>query len=315
VSANLHQTGTSITDGAESASSWRTKRGYFIRVLSDLPDSFSIPIPQDEWRRAVFIPGVEDDTCREYRYPPRIYLVTSNTLAIFTQPGSAERPFVIRFVDLAEVHSYKTRLDGALEITANDETRQFRYSPVQGGYVDSVLYCLRSLWLGPNTIKNDDDDQTSQGIELTPRYRYVLESELDAGEQVCGLCYQPPREHRLRRLLMRRSRWIATFCLVLTDRRLMLITYGSARDAFSVSIRYALRSRIEAAATEIAENVSGILHLTLSVDARKLWHFSIEPEGVSSLLALIEEIPSANTSDAEIPQIPAAHESSTTETP
>jgi hypothetical protein len=87
----------------------------------------------------------------------------------------------------------------------------------------------------------------------------------------------------------------------------MLITYGGVKEAFSVSVRYALRSRIEAAATEIAENVDGIHHLTLSVHVTKLWHLSIGQQGVPSLLALIRQLPLANAADGREPHGPLVH--------
>lgn len=276
-----------------TSGSWRLRSGFNLQSISDAPSDFPVPVPESLWVRAIFIPSDRQDTSRPDSYPPRIYVLTQNSLAIFSHPMSDECHFLAKIADLVEVGCYRAPLFGALELSASDARRSFRYGVVQHPYMDSLLRSLRSLWLHPSRMEDGEVDLSKEKPELSQKCRHVLENEFDVGENILRVCFQPARGGKTRRFLITTSLWMSAFWLILTDRRLMLIAYGegSSNDSSSMSVRYASRSDVEVTLLERTDDPPGGFRLQLRICKSRAWDLCIEKEQASSLFALLNHLP------------------------
>jgi hypothetical protein len=180
----------------------RLRSGYQLNAASDIPQDF--PIPISAWRAAVFIPGETQEYPQFLAFPPRIYVLTSDTLSVFSYPAFKEAPLVVPLCELLEVELQKASFIGVLRLWRKDGFLRFRYNSVHEKHMNGFLRELRFTWLGrghAGTIRNQFQFQQALEICVTAHFtrcgpnwaqgrhftRFLFPSSLAASPKNSGL--------------------------------------------------------------------------------------------------------------------------------
>ncbi len=272
--------------------SHRGRLGYLIHPASDIPGGFRIPIPRDEWSKAIFVPGNMAYCSRSDSYPSRIYILTHDLLAVFGHAEGDECSFVVKLSDLIELRSHKEPRSGVIAFTTNNPSRSFRYSPVQHQCIDSFLMGLRSRWLRSGRIEPRKLDWPREAAELSLSSRFVLENELDPDESIIGMLVQSEASQKWGWTLCNPIPCLETSCLTLTDRRLVWLNcteFAGARPS-SVAVRYTPRKCIIGASAVPGQSHCQPFELTVHLKTEQLWRLSVEQQRTSLMEAILTEL-------------------------
>jgi hypothetical protein len=266
--------------------------GYRIHSPSEVPRDFPPLPPPGEWLAAIFIPGDTEAFWQPPEYPPRIYLLERNSLAIYSHPASCETPFEVPLRDLAGVELQKSLLYGTIEFHTDSASRCFRYSTVHQQVLNPFLRILRRRWLSPREICLRALSVPGAHRASTMRCLHALQMELDSGELLYGLCCQPAIQIKSRTWLFPRSRTTPAILLAATSKRVIAISTGTGEinDPFELVIRYATPSGL--AAVEAQESRAGF-SLNISIRSGCIWKFLFsngQIGAVSSFLAVLERM-------------------------
>jgi hypothetical protein len=266
--------------------------GYLIHPASNIPRGFRIPIPRDEWSKAIFVPGNIACRSRSDSYPSRIYILTHDLLAVFGPAEGNECSFVVKLCDLIELRSQKEPRSGAIVFVMNNPSRSFRYCPVQHQCIDSFLMGLRSRWLRSDRVEPRNVAWPREAAELSLSCRFVLDNELDPDESIIGMLVQSKKSQKRGWALYNPIPCLETSCLTLTDRRLVWLNcteFAGARTS-SVTVRYTPRKCIIGASAVPGQSCSQSFELTVHLKTEQLWRLSVEQQGESLLEALLKEL-------------------------
>jgi hypothetical protein len=240
-----------------------------------------------EWKAAIFMPGDTQDSWLLAEYPPRIYVVTRDALAIYPHPACNDSAFVTPLSELIEIESEKALLYGELDFHTKTRSQSFRYNAVQQRQMSPFLRVLRSLWLPVHNIPLPSvffpEVQSIVGF----RCWYALQEELDPSEKLYNICFQPALQRRKKVWYFTRTQTVPPHLFAVTNRRVMLVSEqtGEANDPYGIQIRHAALSSLMSA--EVCETV---VHrsLSLGLEHGRAWEFLFLPEQAASIASAVE---------------------------
>lgn len=112
-----------------STNSRQYRFAYRILDMSDIPADFSIALPEDERFTAIFMPGDTEAYWLHPDYPPRIYVLTCDTLIVYSHRSSGDPPYVASLKELEEAETQQALLHGIIRFDAEFASRCFRTVP------------------------------------------------------------------------------------------------------------------------------------------------------------------------------------------
>ena len=275
-----------------SCDSQRYRFGYRLQVLSDVPEDFSLPPLKDGWLSAFFMPGDADALWKAQVYPPRIYIVTDDTLMVCSHPNAQEAPFVVRLQDLIEVSTKRGLLHGVLRFHFGDSSQGFQYNGCHQHYVSEFLRVLRSVWLPYCKAALPVAARLETCLGVTYRSWHALQTELDPDEMLYGVCGLPSLRSEKRRLLFQSVQMLPAILLAVTNRRLIAISMG-AGDTDGLYETAVRSTPFRDLAVGTVESDARGLTVSLQHTSERAWRFSFEADQLTSVenfLDLLKQI-------------------------
>jgi hypothetical protein len=278
----------------------RLRSEYQLNAASDIPQDF--PIPISVWRAAVFIPGETQEDPQFLAFPPRIYVLTCDTLSVFSHPTFKEAPLVVPLCEILEVELQKSSFIGILQLWRKDNFLRFHYNSVHQKPMNGFLRELRFMWLG---CGHEGTIQTSIPIPASfrnLRYRscYALRTELGSREALYRFCFQAA-------LPLRRKQWsfkppsaIREWLLAVTDYRIIVISDSgiTRRGTGEVTIRYTATSNLKA--IEILETPSVNDRLSLRFEHGRSWELAFTKDEFSSVREFVKALGETYSLDGSV---------------
>jgi hypothetical protein len=259
---------------------------YGIQSAADVPKDFPVPLPISMCCSVVFMPGDTQDFWQKPCYPPRIYILTHDILAIYPHPTADETAFAISLVDLTEIDSETALLYGVLQLHGLPTSRSFRYSATHHKHLAAFLRKVRSLWLPTLRMRASTGNLPSRERSVDFRCRCAAEAELDTGEEVYKCCSQSRREKKVEGWIFSETRVLPAIFMILTNRRILTISASkdTKSDQYGVELCYTPPRNLRTAVLE--ETVDGFdLHLEIK-NARK-WKLSFADEQMTSVADIL----------------------------
>lgn len=251
--------------------------GFSLSKPEDAPRDFPIPQTASIFSAAFFMPGESHSSYDKGIYPPRIFTLSGDEIAIYAHPSSEESPFIFRIPELISIESAKLLLFGYIKFQTETSTHLFRYNVVEKRYMDSFLACVRDLWLAPERTTGYQTDNP-QFENLTLRFRYALKKELDPQEEYQAHVYlEVKNEHRGKSLFRSSAharQQISGDMLILTNRRLLWITNRIAgmHESYGYIARYIPHRRVKSFVLERDATAST---LTCNIDGGEPWNIIV----------------------------------------
>lgn len=219
----------------------------------------------------MFIPGDGKDWRGRMVHPPRIYTVSTNSLAIYTHPAFGLPLYHLDMRNLVEIACYRGTLNGELRFYGtHDESGPLHYGPYQHHFIDPFLKAVRRPWLG-------SPKEVSAGIPFFARLtdsrcHAALHVELDEGERVHRLFFQPARSIEISRWFFRHKQVMAARALVLTDRRLLVAVEGRTdiQEDYGITIR---SCRPKALQKILVNRQGGLTRFDFLFERSLIWKF------------------------------------------
>lgn len=146
------------------------------------------------------------------------------------------------------------------------------YSTVHQKHLNEFLRALRSVWLTSHVLGLPE-------VVLPPANQYTgircwaaLRTELDPGEVLHGLCFQPPTQPEKRIWFFKPPPMTPAHLLAATSHRLITISTGieDLNDPYGVTVRSTVARRLNA--VEIRDTPNGIA-LSLKLEHDRVWDF------------------------------------------
>ncbi len=256
--------------------------GYQLQAAPDVPGDFSLLPAPVKWLSAIFMPGDAEALWMPAKYPPRIYILTHDTLMVYSHPTAHETPFLVPLHDLIEVSMERALLRGSIRFHAGASSRSFHYNACHQDQMGEFLRALRSAWLAAHGVSLPTVSllQPPQGIVV--QCWSALRAELDSSEALLGLCSQPPIRTDKKCWLFRMTRVLPAVLLAVTNRRLIAISIGAGDtdDLYETVVRSAVAFNVEV--SQVADEASGLM-VSLKLKDERVWKFSFEAGHVSSV--------------------------------
>lgn len=263
--------------------------GYWIHAASDLPSDFPLPVTEAERLLVAFIPGDTDSLWHRPEYPPHIFVLTADALAVYSHPSAQEKSVCLSLAELLEIDLQEALLYGAIRFRTQNASHCFRYKTLDQKHINEFLRALRRNWLP--TGKLDSPSMPVERPENIALWRCwtALQSELDPGEFVEKICTQPPVARRKRTWYGKSLSPSPAFILAVTNQRIVEFVTGSGKvhDPHDLVIRYAPVGNAEGA--EIEANADGF-SLALRFAGSIAWTLSFtndRRDAVEEVLALL----------------------------
>jgi hypothetical protein len=259
---------------------------YEIQSAADVPGDFPVSLPSSSCCSVTFMPGDTQDVWQKPFYPPRIYVLTRDTFAVYPHPTADETPFLIALDDLTEIDSETALLYGALQLHGPPTSRTFRYSATHHKHVAAFLRKVRSLWLPTFRMKTTAGTLPSRSRPVDCRCQCAAEAELDAGEEVYKCCSQPQREQKVKGRIFTETQVLPAIFLILTNRRIMTISTSKATtsDQYGVELCYTAPCNLR---TAIVEPTVDGLNLHLEIKNARRWKLSFADEQMPSIANIL----------------------------
>ena len=275
----------------------RLRFGYQLNAASDIPQDF--PIPMIAWHAAVFIPGETQDHSQFLAYPPRIYVLTCDTLSVFSYPTFKEAPLVVQLSELLEVELQKAPFTGILRLWRKDGFLRFRYSSVHQKHMNGFLRELCFMWLGcghAGTIQTSIPIPASSR-DLRCRSCYALRAELNSSEPLHRFYFQAALPLQRKRWSFKSPSVIAEWLLAVTGYRIILVSDSGTtrRGSGEVSIRYTATSNLKA--LEILEAPSGNDRLSLRFEHGRSWELVFTKDQLASVSEVVKALGETSSLD------------------
>jgi hypothetical protein len=190
---------------------------------------------------------------------------------------------LIRLSELAEIELEEMRLCCVLRFWTKNDFRRFRYSSTQHRLIDSFLRGLRRQWLTSAPSQSEQPcaevhDRTNG--TLRSRCWYALQSELDRGEVLWDIFFQPEKIQRYATWHIGRTYRVPAHLLAITNRRLIWIAETS-KDRSGLTVRYASPANLRI--TDICTSGNGY-ELLLAFGHGQSWELWFEPAQLPALL-------------------------------
>lgn len=264
---------------------------FEIHADAQIPADFFVSHTAGRRIRTIFIPGMNDDL--PVKYPSRIYSLTADELCIFPPKSTEAGPMFFRLSTLKAIHSYRAPLFGALEFEG-DTSAQFFYCPVHRSFIDSFLRSVRRYWLSSPDTSGQGTPQPVPGNVLNKIQEHLLNSELDPEEAVLSLSIRSVTRRKPRFYLGRQQKG-ASACLVLTDRRLLVITSDETSHGLPsfVSI-HSVRSGGVCVSSDTDECLRNHTEFEAARRLGKMWTITIPVHGFSEHVRPLSLLGSAN---------------------
>lgn len=287
--------GFELLNGTKSGSidSRQHSNAHWIKDPADIPRDFPFPGPGEMWQEAMFIPGDGKDWRGRMVHPPRIYTISTNRLAIYAHPAFGLPPYRLDLKNLVQIACYKGTLNGELRFYGtHDESGPLHYGPYQHHFIDPFLRSVRQLWLTSPT-ELIPGGVPSPARLTDSRCHVALHVELDEGEQIRQLFFQPARRIQTRRWFFPHKETAAARVLVLTDRRLVVAVEGRAeiQEDYGITVR---SCQIRALKKVLVRTESGLTRFDLVFGRSLIWKFwqgDEEPTSMNSLIAALNITP------------------------
>lgn len=175
----------------------------------------------------MFLPAASVSRWHKPIFPPRIYILTSESVFAFAHPASGFSSFTAPLNELVEVSCYKALLHGELSfVTTSVRSEKLLYGPVQHKFIDPFLHKLSALWL-PDSDAPFGPDIEHRLRRMESRCIAALHIDIqENNESVIQFCYQKSFPRRSRRRLFLGHEVVAARLLARTSRRLVMIVEG-----------------------------------------------------------------------------------------
>ena len=224
--------------------------GYRLQAASDLPGDFSIPPVADEWLAAIFIPGDTEALWKLPEYPPRVYILTRETLMVYSHPTANSAPYVVPLRELIEIDTEKALLYGVIEFHACGSSERLRYNTLHQKHLNAFLRVLRAVWLPRHGMPLPAVALSRTTRGMTFRCWYALRAELDTDETLLGVCCRPPILTEKKGWFHKASPALPEVLLAVTGHRLIAISTGTGEteDLYGITVRSAATCNLNAVA-------------------------------------------------------------------
>lgn len=229
------------SEALTSADSRHYRFAFRLQSSSDLPADFPVPVPSEQWCYAIFVPGDTSDRWFKPRYPPRVYILTDESIRIFDHPALGGSSYTCLLNDLVEMTCYRALLHGELEFhSERSHSGRLLYGAIQHHCMDPFLKDLRFRWLqrreGAESLGRRSLLHRTDSRCLGAVYR-----ELDTDERLEHVAFQHAFLRRTPSRLFALKEEIAARALVRTDSRLVIAIegMGNLQEPYGVRLRSA----------------------------------------------------------------------------
>jgi hypothetical protein len=255
---------------------------YEIHSAADVPGDFPVPLPLRLCCSIMFMPGDTQDYWQKPSYPPRIYILTRDIIAVYPHPGADESAFAISLNDLSEISSDTALLYGVFQLHGLPASRSFRYSATHHKHVVDFLRRVRPLWLPTLRMGAPAGMLPSRERPVDFKCRCAVEAELDTGEEVYKCCSQPRREKRVEGWIFSETQVLPAIFLILTNRRILSISASknTMSDQYGIELCYTTPLNVRTAIIE--QTVDGF-DLHLEIKNARTWKLSFADEQLTSI--------------------------------
>ncbi len=188
----------------------------------DCPRDIHLPSAVAGFDTGLFLPRDDPDWFGRSSFPPRVLLLKGSVLYIVSHPSAGKAPAEYAIEQISSLESGHMLLKGWLRFTGSGIDHTVRYNTRGFRSVVGFMQRFRKKFLddaGPNSVP-----EVCFGAGLDIKFGNALTREVDLGEKATAQFFQPPKELKSNRWLIRRRRWLPGDLLVLTGRRLMWIT-------------------------------------------------------------------------------------------
>ena len=243
---------------------------YSIRSLADWPGDFPVPRAYHDFRIGIFLPRDPPDWFGWSAYPPRIVLLSGDSIMVFAHPKSGEVPASIPLSDLAYYETGRFLLIGWLRMVAGQAEINLPYNTRSQRAIDEFLHELERKYL-PVRIETADARKpkaTVFGSPLDIKFANALKMGLDIGERVQARFFNPPMERWCKSWLFRVRAYDAGDLIALTSRRIMWVTdrWNERHDRYGTTTRAAPAYNVTGARCErTGKNIDLTIHFSSGV--------------------------------------------------
>jgi hypothetical protein len=197
-----------------------------IRSADDLPGDFDFPDDLRQFSYGVFLPRAEPDWLGRRAYPPRVALLSEDSLVIVAHPASGEATHVIPFRELQFVEYGHFLLIGWISLVSLHGVRELPFNTRTLPPVEEFLGMLSKQCAPPFDLHGSPC--LSFGGDLDIKFQNAELAALGRDERVLHRFFNPTREKRYRvwGLFPVESHEPGDY-LAVTNRRLLWITERS----------------------------------------------------------------------------------------
>jgi hypothetical protein len=203
-----------------------------IRSANDLPGDFNFPDDLGELSHGVFLPRAEPDWRGRRAYPPRVALLSEDSLVIVAHPASGEAVCSIPFRELQFVEYGHFLLIGWMAFVSSQGRRELPFNTRTCPPMEEFLSKLSKQCAPPLDLV-DGSPCSSFGGALDIKFQNAELAALDRDERVLIRFFNPTRETERRAwgLFPVDSHQPGDY-LAITNRRLLWITERN-RDRYA----------------------------------------------------------------------------------
>lgn len=217
----------------ESADSRSYIFAFPIRSANDLPGDFAFPEDFRQFSYGVFLPRAEADWFGRRAYPPRVVLLSQDSLVIVAHPASGESTHIIPIRELECVEYGHFLLLGWISFVSSKGIRELPFNTRTSRPVEDLLSTLSKQCAPPfDRLNARYSACVSFGGALDIKFRNAELAALECDEWVWARFFNPTREKRYRVWgLFRVESHEPGDYLAVTNRRLLWITERN-RDCY-----------------------------------------------------------------------------------
>lgn len=251
---------------------------YSIRSRDDLPGDFPVPPAERNFRIGMFLPRDPPDWFERSAYPPRVVLLSHDSITVLAHPKSSEAPVRIPLTDLTYYETGHFLLIGWLRMVAGASEITLPYNTRSSNPVAAFLRELGRVYLREQEVIEASDAQSIIfGSPLDIKFTNALKTVLDIGEHIQARIFNPPVERWRKPWLFRVRVYDPGDLIALTGRRIVWVTdrLNQRYDRYGTITRTAPASTVAGAQCErTGKNV----HLTIRFRWDAKWVIPLRSE-------------------------------------
>jgi len=195
---------------------------YAVPSIAECPSDFSLPAGLEHFKAGVFLPRDDPDWFGRSSYPPRLLVLTSDTVCIVPHPDSNGESSNFRIDDICFVASGHFLLKGWLRFAGRGSDCTLPYNTRGLPSVQEFMQRLREVLL--EEAPGFPAPGTRLGADLDIKFSNAVIRELDRSESRVAVFFQPPEDLRSSQWFTARRSRAPGDVLVLTPGRLLWIT-------------------------------------------------------------------------------------------